>query len=153
MLDLTFGIVILFGTWDYLLSMVGVDHLGSMKSSGSVFYFYLLNPIVWCRGLGVPCVFCSCVLCGMVIPNVLYLISWILRDDVIYFYDIYSFRFWYPITYTLDDCAIWLLPSGIQDNCILFKWIHTCSYSFMWMCYLLDILLFKFKCDSMSWDP
>ena len=41
-LESTFDIWIdiLFGTWDYLLSMVGVGHLGSMQLGGSDFYSY-----------------------------------------------------------------------------------------------------------------
>ena len=31
--------------------------------------------------------------------------------------------------------------------------LWTFNYSFMWMWYLLDLVLIKFKCDSMSWDP
>ena len=37
---------ILFGTWDYLLSTVGVDHLGSTRSGGSAFYSYHWDPSV-----------------------------------------------------------------------------------------------------------
>ena len=35
-----------FGTWDYLLSVVGVGHLGSTRSGGSAFYSYHWDPSV-----------------------------------------------------------------------------------------------------------
>ena len=37
---------ILFGPWDYLLSTVGVDRLGSTWSGGSAFYSYHWDPSV-----------------------------------------------------------------------------------------------------------
>lgn len=31
--------------------------------------------------------------------------------------------------------------------------IELFNYSFIWMWYLMDLVLIKFKCDSTSWDP
>ena len=37
---------VLFGTWDNILSAVGVDHLGSTQSGGSAFYSYHWDPSI-----------------------------------------------------------------------------------------------------------
>ena len=47
-----------------------------------------------------------------------------------YFYVVYSFSPSQPVTCTVDEGALWLMPSGIQNDCLLFKWIHTCTLFF-----------------------
>ena len=99
-----FWIVNLFGTWDYLLNIVGVSHLRSMRSSGSVSYTIEIRQLdVNARCTSVVVLFILILwLCLVVIFWCVVLGFLEILWDV-FIHDVYSLSFSYPVTCTKDD--------------------------------------------------
>ena len=166
---------ILFGTWDNILSAVGVDHLGSTQSGGSAFYSYHWDPSEtpwlehsllaftflpimdhWCMVISLLMDVISLLMYGCIMyvrwfHLLILLISWIRRGWCISYFHMYILlSLSYPVTCTVDD---WVFRISFAKRCSEQMYnmdIGLSNYSFMWMLWLLDLVLIKFKCDSMS---
>ena len=115
---------ILFGTWDYLLSAVGVGHLGPTWSGGSAFSLLPLRSVRSHCGWSIPCwhsfSFFSWItmMDGYILWWMLYLLWWML-----YLY------WWMDVSYMVDGFIYFIiLVSWIRRGwCIS---IFTYVYSF-----------------------
>ena len=102
---------ILFGTWDYLLSAVGVDHLGSTWSGGSAFYSYHWDPsVVTMAGASL-----------FAFPFILSLYHW----WMVISYDGCLYHVWWMVLFIL----LYLYYGSEEDDVILF---HT-LWHVQWM--------------------
>jgi hypothetical protein len=101
---------ILFGTWDYLLSAVGVGHLGTTRSGGSAFYSYHWDPSV------TPWLELSC---------------WHLPSFWLWIIDVWLYLFWWIL-------YLYLIYGYISfDGCCIFIWCMDVSCILDGFIYLL----------------
>ena len=137
---------IMFGTCDYLLSAVGVGHLGSMWLGGSPFsllpyrsvwdtmagafllaFIFILIMDHWCMVISLLMDVISLLMYGCIMyvrwaHLLIVLVSWIWRGWCISYFHMYILlSLSYPMTCTVDEWEFRINSSrGIQNKCILF---------------------------------